>query len=153
MNDDIEALKGKLAEIEAQATVMRRALRDALHDFTCPQHEQYHSTVPRIRHALRAEAGKDALVELQTWRSLCPEIQQFALAMEGKIQAHQTKHVGCPGWKHLTPGQIYLELQAEEAELDVEADKRDWTAAGKEAVDVANFCMFLWDVTREVTPC
>lgn len=72
------------------------------------------------------------------------EILEFAKAMEAKLRRHDHK----PGWIHM-PDDLILKLAfGEMYELDIAINHETPEEVMKEAADVANFAMFLWDKAR-----
>ena len=70
------------------------------------------------------------------------EVQKFAEEMERVLRAND--HKG--GWKDMSDEQIYHRIKEELQELEETSITNIFTwNAKKECVDVANFCMMLFD--------
>lgn len=93
---------------------------------------------------LRAELADraEALAEAES-RALDvrPEVRAFALAMERKLRIRDGQYGD--SWRTMTFLMLYARLQSEVREL-VKADTGGMAhRVGEEAVDVANFCLFI----------
>jgi len=86
------------------------------------------------------------MTSMTTINECRPEVQRFAVLMEQVLQKNDRKG----GWKKMDDTDILRRIHQEILELDQEilrsSTKVDREAAIKEAVDVANFCMFLADI-------
>lgn len=78
-------------------------------------------------------------------QELRPAVQRFAEAMEKLLRENDHKN----GWEHLTNSQIFSRITDERDELLIAlTDPADFSRGCKvrhEAVDLANFCMMLFD--------
>jgi len=72
------------------------------------------------------------------------ELRQFAEHMERKL----TKRDAYGGWRHLPLPYLKEKLKNEINELLVALEYESPGEVMDEAVDCANFCMFIWDVMR-----
>jgi hypothetical protein len=70
------------------------------------------------------------------------EVKSFASAMEQKLQ----KRDGYGGWRHLPLEYLREKLQAEVRELEISLRYEPTDEVMNECVDVANFCMFIYDI-------
>lgn len=70
-----------------------------------------------------------------------PEVERFALAMEAHLAAND--HKG--GWRGLTVVQLFNRAVDELDELSRAHQDRDIGETAREAVDVANYCMMIFD--------
>lgn len=70
------------------------------------------------------------------------EVSSFANAMEQKLR----KRDGYGGWRHLPLNYLREKLQAEVRELEISLKYEPTEEVMNECVDVANFCMFIWDI-------
>lgn len=73
-----------------------------------------------------------------------PEIMEFALAMEMKLRRRD----GYGGWQHLPLAYLKEKLQAEARELEISLQYEPADEVMGETVDVANYCMFIWDILK-----
>ena len=73
------------------------------------------------------------------------EVKSFAEAMELKLQ----KRDGYGGWRHLPLKYLREKLQAEVRELEISIKYEPTDEVMNECVDVANFCMFIWDILNQ----
>lgn len=73
---------------------------------------------------------------------LRPQLATFAAAMEATLKAND--HKG--GWSSMTEQWLWLRLADEVRELEVETRKPDAIRMMREAVDVANFAMMIYDI-------
>jgi hypothetical protein len=73
------------------------------------------------------------------------EARLFAEAMERKLQ----KRDGYGGWRHLPLEYLREKLQAEVRELEISLKYEPTDEVMNECVDVANFCMFIWDILSQ----
>lgn len=72
---------------------------------------------------------------------LRPALQLFAGAMEVKLKKNDHK----TGWLELPAPALFRLLEIEIEEYKVAAEYFGPTDAKNELVDIANFCMMLWD--------
>jgi|DEB19_MinimDraft_3_1074340.scaffolds.fasta_scaffold12456_4 hypothetical protein len=72
------------------------------------------------------------------------EIDDFATAMEMKLR----KRDGYGGWQHLPLDYLKQKLQAEARELEISLQYEPADEVMSECVDVANYCMFIWDILK-----
>ncbi len=95
---------------------------------------------PRLRHPRRQRNGSPGLR---------PALAEFAAQMEAKLRANDHKR----NWRLCTLGYLRARLSQELAELDEALADGDPYLVLDEAVDVANFAMFIADVaiTRKGT--
>lgn len=70
-----------------------------------------------------------------------PELEDFSLHMEEKLKKNDHKK----GWRELPVEALERLLKLELEEYYVARDFFGPEAARKELIDVANFCMMLWD--------
>jgi hypothetical protein len=70
------------------------------------------------------------------------EIYDFANKMDLKLQ----KRDGYGGWQHLPLDYLRQKLQAEVRELEISLQYEPANEVMNECVDVANYCMFIWDI-------
>jgi hypothetical protein len=70
------------------------------------------------------------------------EVRSFAESMERKLQ----KRDGYGGWRHLPLEYLREKLQAEVRELEISLKYEPTDEVMNECVDVANFCMFIYDI-------
>ena len=73
------------------------------------------------------------------------EVAAFAKAMEKKLR----KRDGYGGWRHLPLEYLREKLQAEVRELEISLKYEPTEEVMNECVDVANFCMFIWDILSQ----
>ena len=71
-----------------------------------------------------------------------PQIADFAAMMEQKLQ----KRDGYGGWDHLPLDYLRQKLEAEVRELEISLQYEPADEVMNECVDVANYCMFIWDI-------
>jgi hypothetical protein len=150
--DAVRDLRAALARAEA-AESERDALRRIV-DSECPIGALDLVTSLRvekrqIQEALQAEWAKveAAEAELQAWRSLRPEVQAFALAMEERLKANDHKGT----WKGCDTDYLLDRLREEWVELRYAVMARnvfgrDPEQIRHEAADAANFALFIADV-------
>lgn len=74
------------------------------------------------------------------------ELQDFSAHMERKL----SKRDAYGGWRHLPLPYLKEKLKNEINELLVALEYESPTEVMDEAVDCANFCMFIWDVMRSM---
>ena len=72
------------------------------------------------------------------------EIAEFAQAMEAKLR----KRDGYGGGQHLPLDYLKQKLQAEARELEISLQYEPADEVMSECVDVANYCMFIWDILK-----
>jgi hypothetical protein len=82
-------------------------------------------------------------MELQDCRK---EVKEFAIAMEIKLR--ENDHKG--GWQDMSNEEIVSRILEETAEVIMNLACISGNSPDNEAIDVANFAMFLWDnITRQ----
>lgn len=74
-----------------------------------------------------------------------PQIADFAAKMEQKLQ----KRDGYGGWDHLPLDYLRQKLEAEVRELEISLQYEPADEVMNECVDVANYCMFIWDILNK----
>jgi NTP pyrophosphatase (non-canonical NTP hydrolase) len=92
------------------------------------------------------EYGKMSTEDVRGWDDLRPDLQEFVLDMERVLRANDYKG----GWKDCFATQMADRIDEELDELFDELDE-DYPSTEntmKEAVDVANMAMMVWDITR-----
>lgn len=72
---------------------------------------------------------------------LRPTLSNFAYEMERKLAKNDDK----TGWRHLPIEALFRLLMVEIEEFKIAHEFFDKEEARKELVDVANYCMILWD--------
>lgn len=72
-------------------------------------------------------------------------VRDFANEMEGVLKLNDRK----TGWDDLPVSYLLSRLKEEINELNVELIDRKRIGARREAIDVANFAMMIWDVLRK----
>jgi len=78
--------------------------------------------------------------EVKVIKKMRDEVVRFAEAMELVLAANDHKS----GWGDLKPTEILVRLKMELKELEESLIDQDPEEAMHEAVDIANFAMFLW---------
>jgi len=105
--------------------------------------EQLKGKVFGVGRELTYQEGKEVLLALA---SLRPEVLRFAQRMEEVLRNNDDKG----GWKGMDDYQILERIHKEVKELDEEVERPQVSVipalACKEAIDVANCCMFLVDI-------
>ncbi|MHB0874553.1 MAG: hypothetical protein ACYC5O_00770 [Anaerolineae bacterium] len=139
-------------EAQAAAAVMREAIEGLAHVGTlgycreCGALDDDHIAGCRVGKALATDTGA-AAEELRAWRSLRPEVQRFAPAMEEQLKAND--HKG--GWKECSTSELIEGVEAEAYELRLAKDGPAHEVL-HEAADVANYAMMLADVAGGLEP-
>ncbi len=95
-------------------------------------------------------ADKTVHTDAAAWRSLRPEVQRFAVAMEEKLRKHDDRM----GWSDCPPGHLLRRLRNETNELAAAVQsvtrstypERHAADVRSEAADVGNFAMMIADV-------
>jgi NTP pyrophosphatase (non-canonical NTP hydrolase) len=70
-----------------------------------------------------------------------PSVEEFANAMEDKLQLHDDKS----SWTYEPLEYLLARLDDETSELEDARYTRDLQAMQEELVNIANFCMMIWD--------
>ena len=72
------------------------------------------------------------------------QVKSFSKDMERVLKKNDEKH----GWDNLTIHWLLYRLKEETDELRMELTNQDKASAMREAIDVANFAMMIWDNLR-----
>jgi hypothetical protein len=93
----------------------------------------------------KSQRRKSDILRQLSWMLVRPVVRQFAYHLEKVLQEHDWKG----GWRHVTREVLLKRLEDEVAELDRalhdEGAKHD---PKREAADVANFALMIWDLSR-----
>ena len=79
--------------------------------------------------------------------SLRPEVAAFAAIMEAELRKHDDR----PGWKNEDVQWLFSRLKDESTELIKAIHTKGPISIGREAADVANFCLMIADVCGGLT--
>lgn len=77
-----------------------------------------------------------------------PSVQRFAEAMERKLRKHDADR-GSDGWIDDDPHDLLERVHDEYMECAFALNRNGYRKAHKEAVDIANFAMMVFDTTFE----
>lgn len=74
-------------------------------------------------------------------------VKEFTKSMLGKIQLRHNRYAPL-GWKTMDMKRLFALLKGELAEMEEAFEKGNLEEVGKEAIDVANYSMFIHELTK-----